>query len=185
MKFLDEKITVSVGGWTTITTGLHPYRVTNCAGATVFVGNIFVANGTYSATIDITDIAANMKWIPTSIPASVPSLSGLSMFDKFTVTITMGSTNYTGVSDIVAMIYRYPNHKFAMENVPLFDFTEGNEHTPIQLLQGASATGQYPKLTPRYPWKDTNIYRVLSVFESSDTSSTTYNFFTQGGYSVY
>ncbi len=99
MNYIDERITITITGFTTSSAGLYQYKVTeNNDDELLFVGNLYLAKGATSATVDITDIVRTY-------------FAGQKVSNAFLVEITVSGKDYYTVSDIVLPFYRYPNRK--------------------------------------------------------------------------
>lgn len=99
MNYIDERITITVTGFTTSSAGLYQYNVTeNNDDELLFVGNLYLEKGATSATVDITDIARTY-------------FAGQKVSNAFLVTLTVSGKDYYTLSDIVLPFYRYPNKK--------------------------------------------------------------------------
>lgn len=147
MKYLDERIIVTVSGFSVPADGLYQYEVQTYDADTLFYGNVYLKNGNSKTTIDITDIIRNY-------------LSKIDLNDRetalyeleFPVGIKIGNQTYFGSSGEVLPFYRKPNasadtieytydyNTVLMEDKAKTDVT-GTWQTPANLLP------TYPKMS--------------------------------------
>ena len=146
MKYLDERITVKVTFKSAVAAdGLAQYTVT-LMDDVVFVGNVFLASGQRSATIDITDIVRNTI-TPLTFAGDGDSAIGYAATDyQFVVTINGAS----GYSDFVAPAYRYPNANAGDMSLIYGDMNVCQGGVLRVGAVGDSAI-RYGGLIPRYP----------------------------------
>lgn len=140
MKYLDERIYITVTDLIVSFSGLYKYKVIETGeDELLFIGNLFLEKDQTSVTIDITDIVRTY-------------LSGKKDHHSFYVNLSIhGDDDYSGVSEVVLPFYRYPNRKADDIN---YDKTSTTYNTI--LLSGKSKTVEnlfeyQDNLLPTYP----------------------------------
>lgn len=160
MKYLDERIIVTLSGLNITETNTYVYEVWNNT-TVLFTGNIFIEVGTTSKDVDITDIVANDKWVAdTGVVKSVISTYYIRLY----ITNTYVDSNNVEV----AKVYRYPHYIQTMNNT-LFDYQNETGLTRV-MLQGYN-NGTY-KLLPHYPINDN--FEVKTLLENSSNKQGTF-----------
>ena len=151
MKYLDERIIVTLSNLNITETNTYVYEVRNTS-TVLFTGNIFIESGTTTKDVDITDIVANDKWIIDGVFKHIIQNYYVRLY-----TDTIIDSN----SVQVAKVYRYPHYMQSMNNT-LFDYQTETGITRV-MLQGYN-NGDY-KLLPKYPINDN--FEINTVLESS------------------
>lgn len=144
MKYLDEKIILTVPNLTIAEDGLYQYEIGIrdewLTDGPYFVGNCFIPKGSTQRNIDITDIVKNEIDFDKSVDFQA----------EWQVRIKVGEDYFYSNAETVLPIYRYPNRKAEME-------------TPIELnkdgwyipsLQGFDAQKK-AKMLPHIPYLST------------------------------
>lgn len=170
MKYLDEQIKVKVSGFDVRNSTTYPYTIKDISGSIIFAGNVFLYEQDSSVEINITDIVRNQKYIPTVLVdkdytnniIDIPKTNTLAvfrkyLFNRYTVTITIDSVEYSNNSEWVALIYRYPNRKEYLNTTIQTPSDVLNRYNV--LLQGKS------NFLPHYPAKATTKYPFLLTFQ--------------------
>lgn len=140
MKYLDERIILTVPNLTIAEDGLYQYEIGIrdewLVDGPYFVGNCFITKGSTQRNIDITDIVKNEIDFDKSVDFQA----------EWQVRIKVGEDYFYSNAETVLPIYRYPNRKAEME-------------TPIELnkdgwyipsLQGFNAQKK-AKMLPHIP----------------------------------
>lgn len=167
MKFLNDQIFVNLTNLSVPAAGTYPYTVKDSANNTLFVGNTFLNLSQTSVQFDITDIAANQRWLPTQLlTTTIPSIATkVNMSDRYTVNLSVSNVSYSGQSDAVILAYRYPYEKLYLNKTPLADTASG--WRSVLMLQGLDS--ERLDLTPIYPLTDSDQYKVMHVFQIPNT----------------
>ena len=144
MKYLDERIILTVPNLTIAEDGLYQYEIGIrdewLVDGPYFVGNCFITKGSTQRNIDITDIVKNEIDFDKSVDFQA----------EWQVRIKVGEDYFYSNAETVLPIYRYPNRKAEME-------------TPIELnkdgwyipsLQGFNAQKK-AKMLPHIPYLST------------------------------
>ena len=144
MKYLDERIILTVPNLTIAEDGLYQYEIGIrdewLTDGPYFVGNCFIPKGSTQRNIDITDIVKNEINFDKSVDFQA----------EWQVRIKVGEDYFYSNAETVLPIYRYPNRKAEME-------------TPIELnkdgwyipsLQGFNAQKK-AKMLPHIPYLST------------------------------
>ena len=144
MKYLDERIILTVPNLTIAEDGLYQYEIGIrdewLTDGPYFVGNCFIPKGSTQRNIDITDIVKNEIDFDKSVDFQA----------DWQVRIKVGEDYFYSNAETVLPIYRYPNRKAEME-------------TPIELnkdgwyipsLQGFNAQKK-AKMLPHIPYLST------------------------------
>lgn len=141
MKYLDERIILTVPSLSIEEDGLYQYEVGIGDEWTVsdpiFVGNCFIPKGATQRNIDITDIVRNEINFDIDVDFQ----------EEWQVRIKVGEEYHYSNSETVLPIYRYPNRKAEMETpIELI-----KEDWYIPALQGFDAQKK-AKLLPHIPY---------------------------------
>lgn len=144
MKYLDERIILTVSSLTIAEDGLYQYEVGIrdewLADGPYFVGNCFIPKGSTQRNIDITDIVKNEIDFDKSVDFQA----------EWQVRIKVGENYFYSNAEIVLPIYRYPNRKAEMET-PIEQIKDG---WYIPSLQGFNAQKK-AKMLPHIPYLTT------------------------------
>ena len=109
MKYLDERIILTVPNLTIPEDGLYQYEIGIrdewLASGPYFVGNCFIPKGSTQRNIDITDIVKNEIDFDKSVDFQA----------EWQVRIKVGEDYFYSNAETVLPIYRYPNRKAEME----------------------------------------------------------------------
>lgn len=112
MKYLDERIILTVSSLTIEEDGLYQYEIGIrdewLTDGTYFVGNCFIPKGSTQRNIDITDIVRN--YYDFSYPYQDTEFQA-----EWQVRIKVGENYFYSNAETVLPIYRYPNRKARME----------------------------------------------------------------------
>lgn len=154
MKYLNDRITVTVSTVATENTGMYKYEVINREeNTTIFVGNFFHTQGNSSYTFDITDIVRSdvkpitydkFNWYDSELNQNISS---------YRVTVTMNNQTYFAVTDYVLKSYLYPNYNATTSPDDIvFEFDDDTENL-ILLFQSnrKNVTGSYYDSLPIFP----------------------------------
>lgn len=158
MKYLDERIIVTLNGLTITEDSTYVYYVRE-NDRLLFVGNVFLENETTTKDIDITDIIKNDKWVVGSDFVELISTYYVRLYETENTYVDSNSVT-------VAKVYRYPHYISSMNNT-LFDYTTETE-TIRAMLQGYN-DGKYV-LTPHYPMNDNFEIKVVSEISNDEVS---------------
>lgn len=144
MKYLDERIILTVPNLTIPEDGLYQYEIGIrdewIASGPYFVGNCFISKGSTQRTIDITDIVKNEIDFDKSVDFQA----------DWQVRIKVGEDYFYSNAETVLPIYRYPNRKAEMET-PIEPLKDG---WYIPTLQGFDAQKK-AKMLPHIPYLST------------------------------
>ncbi len=166
MNYIDERITITITGFTTSSAGLYQYKVTeNNDEELLFVGNLYLEKGATSATVDITDIVRTY-------------LAGKKVSNAFMVTLAVNNKEYYTLSDIVLPLYRYPNRKATDVNY------NGGSYNTLMLVGESKVDNSngfvyQNTLLPAYPKFETdkiNINYLLGLKEGTGSYSFVLNY---------
>lgn len=180
MKYLDENIEFTINEITVPSAGTYPYTVYE-NGEAVFYGNTFLNAGQTSKTFDITDIVANQKWKGTLVKPLTNKTEKVNVIARYGVGLVIGGSEYNGRNIDVALVYRYPNRKNALE-ADLLNMEDINTEIFQNCLQGAK--NGVCECLPHIPYKHTSNYAFGVVAEygyyDSFNFSTEYKFDLEG-----
>lgn len=141
MKYLDERIILTVPNLTISEDGLYQYEIGIrdewLASNPYFVGNCFISKGSTQRTIDITDIVKNEIDFDKSVDFQA----------DWQVRIKVGEEYFYSNAETVLPIYRYPNRKAEMET-PI-ELNKDGWYIPT--LQGFDAQKK-AKMLPHIPY---------------------------------
>ena len=144
MKYLDERIILTVPNLTIAEDGLYQYEIGIrdewLTDGPYFVGNCFIPKGSTQRNIDITDIVKNEIDFDKSVDFQA----------DWQVRIKVGEDYFYSNAEIVLPIYRYPNRKAEMET-PIEQLKDG---WYIPSLQGFNAQKK-AKMLPHIPYLST------------------------------
>lgn len=144
MKYLDERIILTVPNLTIVEDGLYQYEIGIrdewTASGPYFVGNCFISKGSTQRNIDITDIVKNEIDFDKSVDFQA----------EWQVRIKVGEDYFYSNAETVLPIYRYPNRKAEMET-PIEPLKDG---WYIPSLQGFNAQKK-AKMLPHIPYLST------------------------------
>lgn len=149
MKYLDEDISLTVSGWSSIPAdSTYGYYVdtqlpiaNNDEWENVFVGNCFLTTTDKSKKININNIVENNKWIKNDL--SLNEGAGITgLLNKWRVRIIINNVTYTSAIENVITAYRYPFKKTIMwgyipslDNIDFVNFLQGFNSVTDKSLQ--------------------------------------------------
>lgn len=167
MKYLDERITIYLYGFTITESKTYTYAVL-ANNTVIYYGSVFLPQGERGHNFDITDIVSNYAYINTRLSDDLPN-NDIKM--NFQVRLWVSDTSYkTSITETVYLAYRYPHNLTRLE----MDTTA----TQYNNLQGG--------LVPVYPnvvsW-NTFIPMFFTINDSSISNKIGYLQYKKGDYS--
>lgn len=169
MKYLDENIEITINGITVPAAGTYPYYVYQGNDEVVFFGNAFLNAGDTTKTFDITDILSNLKWKGSLVkPLSYSKTEKVNVINRYKVTLSISGFTYNSSFLDVALIYRYPNRKAALE-ADILDADDIDSPIFKNCLQGSK--NGVCALLPHIPYKMTGQYAFGAVAEYASTNN--------------
>lgn len=181
MQYIDDKVILIVSPIHIGEAGTYTYRLyrgeyqkdwTPGIGELIFVGKAFLQPSDTVLKIDVTDIIADQKWIPTDMTDDYyyTDSKQVDIISEYYLTLDIDREFATSGSIGVANIYRYPNRKVYM-NQDLHIYREANYDT--LLLQGYDPITTDSALTPRIPYISTDKFPLMFTYQcrrGADTS---------------
>lgn len=182
MKFLDEDIILTFNNINVSASGTYQYVIKE-DNTVIFNGNMFLASGQTTASIEVNDIIANRKYVP-KITSFVATYSEkVNNANTYSAELTVGDSTYTSNTEVVFLIYRYPNYKSEMSDNIAFNYITQQSWYKI-MLQGAGRNKDgwtIPYFVPHIPYKDTEEYGlVVQGLYSSNTPIWNFQFYVKG-----
>lgn len=169
MKYLDENIEITISGIVVPAAGTYSYQVYQGNNEVIFHGNTFLNAGDTTKTFDITDVIANLKWKGSLVkPLPHSRTEKVNVINQYKVVLTIGSTTYDSSYLDVALIYRYPNRKRALE-ADILGANNISSQIFKNCLQGSK--NGVCALLPHIPYKMTGEYAFGAVAEYASTNN--------------
>lgn len=141
---------------------VYNYRVKDASGNTVYIGQVYIIQGTTTVNVNVTEVLKMMRPNPSYIIDTItsPVLSTPYFLAQWKVELYDGEAIVIeGDYFTVAMVYRYPNSNLSVP-IPI-----------VSEMQDKIYLMTYPNFLPVYPFVRTNNYKFLHNVVTNDTTA--------------